>query len=377
MKKTGLSIILITIFIALSFFGLKAYAEPQEDNNNGYSVIDGEELDDFLSQSDSDYFEDNDIEITDENWVNKITVGSFLGEIVKTLKEQSLKPVRVFFSLLSVILITAAFTGDERKNGVNKTATISAVSVVSLIILSDIWSLITTLVETVRAVCRIVLTFIPVFESAMYLSGKMTTATASGGVLLTVTQGLSLISADYVMPIMGAYSGLGIASSLTPLPMIKQLGNTLKKASITLLSVLFSVFVGIIGFQTTVNAAADNLAIKTTKYIVGTFVPIGGGSLSEAANTLYSSMSLIKSSIGIYAVVSIIVVSLPVIALTLLFKLAFSLSSVVSDSFSQTELSGLISAVNSLLSVALSVILFFCGVFVFSIALVVGLSGGG
>ncbi|MBR3300640.1 MAG: hypothetical protein IKI68_04045, partial [Clostridia bacterium] len=286
MKKTGLSIILMTIFIALSFFGLKAYAEPQEDYNNGYSVIDGEELDDFLSQSDSDYFEDNNIEITDENWVNKITVGSFLGEIVKTLKEQSLKPVRVFFSLLSVILITAAFTGDERKNGVNKTATISAVSVVSLIILSDIWSLITTLVETVRAVCRIVLTFIPVFESAMYLSGKMTTATASGGVLLTVTQGLSLISADYVMPIMGAYSGLGIASSLTPLPMIKQLGNTLKKASITLLSVLFSVFVGIIGFQTTVNAAADNLAIKTTKYIVGTFVPIGGGSLSEAANTL-------------------------------------------------------------------------------------------
>lgn len=376
MKKAGLCIIL---FAALLFipFDINTSAETKSEYENAYSLIDSKNLNDFLDKSKADYYDINQIDIKDKNWVNRITLGNAFEEILKTVKENSLKPIRVFFSLLSIILITAAFTGDEEKVGVGRTAVISAVSVVSLIILADLWALISSLVTAAKSVCGIASVFVPVFESALFLSGKITTAAATSGVLLGITQGLSLVSAEYIMPIMGGYLGIGIASLLTPFDFVRQLGKTIKKVSVILLSIVFSLFVGITGIQTTVNSASDNLAIKTTKFIVGTFVPLGGGKLSEAANTLYSSMSLIKSSLGVYAVLSIVLICLPVIITTLLFKLTFSLSLIIAESFSQNELGRLFSAVNDLLSVVLSLVLFFAGVFVFSIALAIGLSGGG
>lgn len=376
MKKA----VIITLFafvIIIPFGGITVNAEARNDYDSAYSIVDSDEMKDFLAESNNDYFEKNGIDIKEKNWVNRVTTDNFLGQIINTVKDTALKPVRVFFSLICIIIITAAFTGSESNIGVGKTAGITAISVVSVIILNDVWSLISTLVTTVKSVCTIIMMFVPVLETTLFMSGRVSTAAVSCGALLGMTQGLSLIATDYVMPIMGGYLGLGIASSLTPFEFIKQIGNALKKASVVILTVVFSAFVGITGLQTTVNAAADNLAVKTTKFVVGTFVPIGGGSLSEAANTVYSSMSLIKSSVGVYAVLSIVVVCLPVIILTLLFKLVFSISTVIAETFSQKELAGLLSAVNSLLSVVLSIALFFGGVFVFSIAIIIGLSGGG
>ena len=375
MKK--IFIIAVTIIALLSFLSFKVSAEAESQYDNAYSILDSDDLREFLNESYVDYYGENNIDLKDRDWVNKITLTNIINEIASTVKEKSLKPLRVFFSLLSVILVTASLTGDDKKLSASKTAALSAVSVVSIIILKDIWSLISSLVGAIRVICHIVLVFVPVFETTLFLSGKITTAAASGGFLLVGAQALSLIAADYVMPVMGGYLGFAIASSMTPFAFIKQLGDTVKKASVVLLTAVFSVFTGIMGIQTTVNTAADNLTVKTTKFIIGTFVPIGAGALSEAANTVYSSMSLIKSSIGIYAVLSIVLICLPIIVLTLLFKLAFALSGVVAETFSQNEIADLIKSVNSLLSVVLSVILFFGGVFVFSIALILSLTGGG
>ena len=368
MKKTGY--IIFSALILMFVCAITVCADTNSDYNDAYSVIEEEKLEEFLDKTNSSYFEDNGIDIKDVNWIDKVSVSSFFAEVVRVVKNEAAKPVRVFFSFTAIILVCAAFTGNEAKIGLNKTVSLVAVSVVSLIVFNDVWGLVTLLVTTVKNLCDVISVFIPVFEAALFMSGKVTASAASSGMLIMMTDGLGLAANNYVLPIMGAYLGIGTVASVTPFVFIKQLGEALKKASVILLSAVFSVFVGITGMQTLVNSSADNLTVKTSKFIIGTFIPIGGGALGEAANTVYSSMSLVKSSVGVYGVVSIAIICLPVIILAVMFKIVFLLSNVIARSFSQNELSNLISVVDSFLSVVLSVVLFFAAVFVFSIALI-------
>ena len=78
-----------------------------------------------------------------------------------------------------------------------------------------------------------------------------------------------------------------------------------------------------------VNSAADNLSMRTAKFIIGSAVPVAGGVLSEALGTLTASVSLLKSSVGIYGVVACVVIFLPLLTELFLWRVGLNITSAV------------------------------------------------
>jgi len=203
------------------------------------------------------------------------------------------------------------------------------------------------------------------------MSGGIVSGTVSSGLLMLLAQVISDFSSKFILPVMGGYMSINVLSSLTDFPLIKNLSNSFKKVALWAIGLVSTVFVGILGIQTTVNSAADSLTLKTAKFIVGTCVPVAGGTLAEATNTVYASFGLLKSSVGIYGVFVLGIMILPVVVQIVLWKGILCILSGVSVSFSQDSLGKFLESVNALLSVVITILLSCAGLFVISLSILI------
>jgi stage III sporulation protein AE len=111
---------------------------------------------------------------------------------------------------------------------------------------------------------------------------------------------------------------------------------------IWLLKAILYIFVGYIGISGIISGAADQTAIKATKLTISGMIPVVGGILSDASETLLVSVGVIKNTVGIYGMLSIIcIVILPFLKIGFHY-LALKISSVVAGMFVPKSISKLL-----------------------------------
>ena len=213
--------------------------------------------------------------------------------------------------------------------------------------------------------------FIPVFAVIVAASGGAVTSASMSTLLLTAAQGVSYISSFAVLPLMGGYLAVSIGSSVSPLMQRSGIAETVKKLALWITAFISTVFAGILSIQTAVNSSADTLTAKTARFIIGSSVPVAGGVLSEALGTVLSSVTLLKSSIGIYGAVACAAILLPLITELLIWRAVLIITAGAAGLFSLPQISGLLKAVDSMMSVLLGIILTVGAVFIISLAVVV------
>ena len=215
------------------------------------------------------------------------------------------------------------------------------------------------------------LSFIPIFAVIVAASGAAVTAASMSALLLAAAETVTYISSFAVLPLMGGYLAVSVSGAVSPAIKKSGIAETVKKLAFWIMAFISAVFIGILGIQTAVNASADTLASKTAKFIIGSSVPVAGGVLSEAINTVTASMGLLKSSVGIYGALACAVTLLPLVIELLIWRAVLLVTSAVSELFSLGGIAGLLRAVDSMMSVLIGIILLVGAMFVISLAAVV------
>ncbi len=335
-----------------------------------YNNVGGDRLDDNLDNSVKDFFDDNGIKPKDSGWVNKLTDKNVFLHIWEFVTSGAKTPFKSGVLIACIIFLTAslsAFSTDSRF----ETAIYAAVLSVSAIIMTDLWQSISAAITAIKGCSYFMLGFIPIFASILVLSGKAITAPAMSALLFAATEVVSYISSFVVLPLIGGYLSLSISSGVSPLIGSSGLAESVKKLSQWILSFLGTLFVGVLGIQTAVNSAADTVALRTAKFILGTSVPIAGNVLSEAASTISASIGLLKSSVGIYGVVALSFILLPIIVEIILWRCMLMLNISLSELFTLPKITSVLRAVDSTLSVLLGIVLTVGGMFIISLSVVV------
>ena len=104
-------------------------------------------------------------------------------------------------------------------------------------------------------------------------------------------------------------------------------------------------------------------------------MPIVGGALSDAYSSIIGSVALLKSTVGVFGVIAVVLMDLPVLQLTariLLLKLLGVLSSSMGDDASGEVLETLSSA----LTVINAAIIFTAALFIISTGIVISVKAG-
>ena len=372
MKKVRM-LILFLIFAALFTISVSAAESesPEEFYAEQYKNSGAEDLENSLPDSAKDYFSEHGIDPSDYNWVNSLSAESVFKHILTFITSGAKAPLNTGAVIIAIILISAALTSAEIKSSAMTAAIYASAAASAAVIAVPVSSVINTSVNALRGIGVFMLSFIPVFAVIVAASGATVTAASMSALLLAAAETVSYISSFIVLPLMGGYLTLSLSSAVSPLIKKSGITETVKKLAFWIMAFISAVFVGILGIQTAVNSSADTLVSKTAKFIIGSSIPVAGGVLSEAMNTVTASMGLLKSSIGIYGALACAVTMLPLVIELLIWRAVLLISSSVSEIFSLGGIAGLLRAIDSMLSVLIGIILLVGAMFVISLAAVV------
>lgn len=328
-------------------------------------------LHDALPDSTADFLNQNGIDPSNPDWVNSLTGENVFSHIISFFRTGAKAPLAAGARILAIILISAAL-GSMELGGPASAAALYATALSAAAVISvPVFSVLSACVNAMKGCSVFMTAFIPVFAVIVASAGGAVTALSMSTLLLSATQGVSFISNFAVMPLIGGYLAISLASSVSPIVSKSGIAEGIKKLSFWIMSLMTTVFIGILSIQTAVNTSADTLSVKTAKFIIGSSVPVAGAALSEALTTVTASMGLLKSSVGVYGVIACCMLFLPLLAELIIWRIVLMLTSGIADLFSLPKISGLLRCVDTVMSVITGIILLTCAMFVISLTVVV------
>ena len=363
---------LILILLFMLAFTLPVKAESLYSEQFGASGAG--EIKNFLTDDATEILEDMEIDPSSPEWVNGLDAENVFSKIISFFKKGAKTPLKAGFTMLAFLLVTAAAGTFEGLRLHEDTVSYVFALASAAILLSPIVSFVSVCGSAIKGITTLMTGFIPVFAGILTASGKGLTASGMSFMLLSATSAVSNIASFVVLPLMNCYLGVGLAGSVAPIGGLNRLGDGIKKTALWSLSLILTLFIGILSVQTGVNRAADGLGVKTAKFMIGSFVPVAGGALSESLTTLLGSLNLLKTSFGMFGAVAVAVTVLPVLIELIIWRMVIYGLTVTAEALGVKNRLDILTSVDSVLAALLGILLFTAALFIISLAVV---SGGG
>lgn len=180
--------------------------------------------------------------------------------------------------------------------------------------------------ETVEMMSNFMIALIPLLLSLMAAFGSLLSVSFFHPIIVFLIHFSGLLVSTFVLPLLYLSALLIIVSHLNENFQATHLADLFRTISLGALGIFLTVFLGVMSVQGTVSAVQDGVALKTTKFITGNFIPIVGRTFTDAADTVLSAALLLKNSVGLVGVTIIILIalfpSLKIFAIAFIYKLA-------------------------------------------------------
>ncbi len=172
---------------------------------------------------------------------------------------------------------------------------------------------------------------IPLMAGLYAMGGNVTAAVASTtglSLYLTVIEQLIIKS---IVPFCGICLAFAMMRSLDPALRLGTLSDTIKKNYTTFLAFLMMLLSGMLAAQNVLGAGKDSIAMRSAKFAAGNMIPVVGGSISELLRTVSTGVGYLRGTVGICAVILLLLTILPTLIELLLVRLTWQICASVAD----------------------------------------------
>ena len=228
----------------------------------------------------------------------------------------------------------------------------------------------------VKELSYFVLSFIPVFSGVTAAAGKPASSVAYHATIFAAAQFFSQLMANLIVPLLGLFLAISIAGAATDVIKVESLAKSLKTAATWILTFCMTVFVGLLTVKGLVSGAADTVTVRATKFMISSFVPVVGGALSDAYNSVFGCLGVVKNTVGVFGIIAIAVTFLPVVLELTLMMAALWGSTAIGDIFGREKEVSILKAASSALTIMLGVILCYGMMIIVSITIMLMLGTG-
>ena len=335
-------IFLVTCLLLLSFFiPVYAFADDDKAYTDVYNILPDNVKDSFQA-SGIDSLADLIEKIQNDG----------IGIIFDIALSDIRLPFSSMLTVLAVSIFGAATNIFIERNELKKITDIIFTLIICVLIISPFKDILIKMADCINSCGVFLYSFLPIFAAFMTLSQNTTGSVLYTSSIYLFTQLFMYLSENIIVPFSVGYFGLSLSSIISD-NILKDLLNSIKKTAIWCLTLITTVFAAMTSVQTVVASAADSVVMRTGKFIFGTSIPVVGGYISEVLNTVIGGISVMRSGLGLFAIVVIIVLFVPLLVELLFWELAIKLCSFIHSSDNN---SALINAYNDVLTVLLSVL---------------------
>lgn len=213
---------------------------------------------------------------------------------------------KLCFSVIIIVLITGVLQSITEFS-VNTIRLITSVAI-GIILLGPTNTLIQLGAATVTELSDYGKLLLPVMTAAMAAQGGITTSASlyTGTVFFVAL--LTAIVAKVIIPAVYIYLCFCIASCAVEQDIIKKFKDFVKWGMTWILKIILYVFTGYISITGVISGVVDASSLKAAKLTLSGVVPIVGGILSDATETILISAGIMKSTAGVYGILAIFAV---------------------------------------------------------------------
>lgn len=311
--------VMLIIVVILPLFVLPASAEEGVDEYIS-------EFEELLPESLSG--------VTDKDRLaDMVSIKSLVSLIADALKGESGGVISFFLLLIGCVALTALAETVGGKMSEEVSSCVGMVS--SVLIFSSVQKVYQGIMASLLQVNSFFLGLIPITAGVTALGGGSAVAVAQSGAMYTT---VGLIS-GFGTELFSSIVALGLAVSL-----LCALGNEeisavmrgIRAVFFWLLGIFTTLITGSFALQTLVASAADSMTVRAAKYMASGLIPVVGSTVSGALSTLASGLSYAKGIIGTGAVVTLISLIISPLLMLLLYRLALSVSIILSEFVGKT-----------------------------------------
>lgn len=256
------------------------------------------------------------------------TAAETVGSVVKNA-------MRSGISLLIVILFCGVgesmiqTAGTDRKNLIPLAGTLS----VAAVAVADVNSMLGLGRKTIESMTSFSNVLLPTVAAVTAATGAVTGAAVRQMAAVLFSDLLVNLIHSLLIPLLYGYLAASVSYAALGNEGVKKVGALLKWVTTTLLGAVMLAFVGYLSVSKVVAGSADAMTIKATKFAVSSTIPVVGGILSDAAETILASAGVLKGTVGVFGAVTVLSLCLiPVLRMAvhyLMYKFIGAISAAV------------------------------------------------
>lgn len=264
----------------------------------------------------------------------------------------------VVFSLLSSTLLEVSDTGGKR---------IFLTLMLITVLLSPLATLIESTAELLKTLSAFLTVLIPILAGILSSLGKILTAGGMTATVLAVCQFMSYFLSVFLIPAVRAATCLGICGNVADIKGVSRLCDTLKNAVLWCFGTASAIFLSILGLGTSLAQTTDGALIRTTKSVVSGILPVMGPLISETLTTAGGCLNILKTGVGIYGIVALLVITLPLLCTLLCWRASMLLLTALSELFLLDEATALFKSLDFCLSMLSGALFFTLLIYIISV----------
>ncbi len=263
---------------------------------------------------------------------------SLLNKAIKYLLEEVFLNFDILLKIV-ILAIICAILKNLQNSFLSESVGELAFFVCYIVIVSVLMVSFSSVMQMCTDIINNMVTFmhsiIPVLVTLLVSTGNFTSAGVFQPILVMLVEIGATAIKNFFIPLIFIVTVLNIVNNISDKVQLTRLSGFLKQICTWGLGLILTVFIAIVSIQGSMGAVVDGVTSKTAKYALGTFIPVVGKYLADAADTVVGCTLVIKNASGLVAMIGIIIICLApllkILAMIMLYKLACAFVEPISD----------------------------------------------
>lgn len=376
MKKI-LTILIVFFVVGFSVINAQAVETPTESLEI-VSNTDKENLYNSLSDDAKKSLSNLGVNSIDPNQINNLSFDKVMNELLSAFTKESATPMKALISVISVMLLSSVLSGLKNTLSNNKMQqTIDVVSTlcITTALVLPVSNTILQATNVIVTASNFMLTYIPIMLVVMVSSGQAVSGGAYYSMMIMAGQGVSQIASKIITPLLNCFLGISIASSISSGINLSGITAFISKIIKWMLGFTMTIFTALLTFRQIITTSMDNVSTRAVRFTLNSLIPVVGSALSDAYRTIQSSVNLIKSGMGVFVIISIAVVFLPIIAQCIMWQFTIGISKMTGEVLNLSQPCKVLEAVSTVVTTLMAIIFCIMAVYIISTAVILLMGG--
>ena len=324
---------LICIFMVLGALILPAYREVDVVGEQA-EALETDKLEEYVPDDASVYMDGMSI-------MDSLDLGTSVSQIINNasgdvggfLKNGAKSAVM----LLAVVLLCGVIKGmyDGTDSVVANYVPLAGALAVVAISAVDFSSLIGLGRDAIDSMDTFSKALLPTLAAAAAASGAAVSATAKQVATAFFADILITVIKNLLLPLVYAYIAVAAADAAVGNGVLKRIGALIKSFTIWALSLILAAFTAYLTLSGVISGTTDAVALKATKTVISSAVPVVGGIISDASESILIGAGVLRNAIGVFGAIAVIAICIaPFLRLSIhyiMYKIAAAVSSTIGD----------------------------------------------